>query len=383
MLTWVGVLAVLSQSFPARAEPRPALPASSRPAQAADARLGFELAWQAPAGCPQREVIYERIRALLGASADKAIGVRARGKIARRNGRYRLTLTVDRGGSAGERAIESDSCGDLAGAAAVALVLLIGVEVESPATTEGKGATGGHAAAPSTEVPTSPDAATSAKSRASADQQTAATPATPSPASPKQPSPPHEQPFPSSPEVAAPAAGEEVSTSWRAVLLAPLLGVDLGPLPVPRPTLGFAFGLRGRPWQFTLGARLSLGQTVHSSGTPAYTAELGRSTAELRGCYAVHWKQFDVAPCLLATLDRLTARGAGQGVSSQTRHAAVFAAGAGAVARWEALRSVALIVSLGAQLQASRPHIVIDGVGEIDQLAPFAVTVSAGPEWSL
>jgi hypothetical protein len=97
----------------------------------------------------------------------------------------------------------------------------------------------------------------------------------------------------------------------------------------------------------------------------------------------VRWQRFAAGPCLLAVLDRVTARGVGDQVSSHTRHAAVFAAGAGAIARWQSRPSFALILLLGAQLQLSRPRIVLDGLGEVDQLAPLAFSASTGLEWSL
>ncbi|HEY3495330.1 MAG TPA: hypothetical protein VGK73_11615, partial [Polyangiaceae bacterium] len=96
----------------------------------APAQERLELVWSAPANCPQSAVVRERLRALLGESGRHTAGLRAEGRIERTEGRYRLTLTVRDATGVRHRSIESDSCADLGGAAAVALGLLLRNEPE-------------------------------------------------------------------------------------------------------------------------------------------------------------------------------------------------------------------------------------------------------------
>ncbi|HYQ18552.1 MAG TPA: hypothetical protein VEQ58_22405, partial [Polyangiaceae bacterium] len=75
----------------------------------------LELAWEAPADCPQERVVRERIRAIAGDSLRTMAQLRAAGRIARVDGHYRLTLSVYEGRTARDRTIDSSSCADLAG----------------------------------------------------------------------------------------------------------------------------------------------------------------------------------------------------------------------------------------------------------------------------
>jgi hypothetical protein len=113
--TAMGVLAALTTTVAARADEP------------------FELAWQAPPECPQRAAVRERIHALVPRAMLERARLRAEGTITRPHARFRLRLVMHFGDVVGERTIDSDSCGDLAGAAAVALGLLL----ESATPTEG------------------------------------------------------------------------------------------------------------------------------------------------------------------------------------------------------------------------------------------------------
>src|SRR6187399_1897247 len=98
--------------------------AGPRPASG-QSRSGLDLKWKAPAGCPTGEVVRARVRSLVGASVDDASRLRAEGEIAHNKRHYRLTLSVRDGDANTQRVIDSESCSDLAGAAAVTLGLLM------------------------------------------------------------------------------------------------------------------------------------------------------------------------------------------------------------------------------------------------------------------
>jgi len=85
-----------------------------------------ELDWQAPPECPQRAAVQQKLRSLAGEAWRTTERVSAKGRIEKLERRYRLTLSVRDGATVKERTIESDSCVDLGGAAAVTLGLLLG-----------------------------------------------------------------------------------------------------------------------------------------------------------------------------------------------------------------------------------------------------------------
>jgi len=90
----------------------------------AEPPLPIDLRWEAPTGCPRESEVRGRIRKLLG-SRRPDVRLRAEGTIVRTGGRFRLELVVRVDDLVESRTIESSSCEDLAGAAAVELGLLI------------------------------------------------------------------------------------------------------------------------------------------------------------------------------------------------------------------------------------------------------------------
>lgn len=329
---------------------------------------GLALEWQAPTGCPTRDVVLNRLRRMVGKSLDRVTRLRAQGRIESVNARYRLTLHVREGEAETERVIDSDSCADLAGAAAVALGLLVRDEIreQDAAGSDGQGS----------DAAASPDA----------DAVAPATPpeATPEPASPASASEPSDsarRPAVDRPPEAPPAP--PASRTVRFLLRAPQVGIDVGPLPHPSPTVGVSAGLSVNALELTLGARLGFAQTLWAHDSPAYGAEVRRAAIELRGCYAVPVGYFSFGPCLFSALEVLSARGVGDEVTSYSESTGVFAVGAAALAKVHFTASFAVIVSVGGQVETTRPQLLVDGLGEIATLAPLAFTTNAGLEWSL
>lgn len=329
---------------------------------------GLALEWQAPPGCPARDVVLNRLRKMVGKSMDRVTRLRAEARIESVSARYRLTLKVREGEAETERVIDSDSCADLAGAAAVALGLLVRDEIREQ-DAAGSGGQGG-------------DSAPSAGGDA-------ATPPNPPASKPEVAEPPRasepkdsaRRPIDEPPSEAAPSA--PTSTSVRFLLRVPQVGMDVGPLPHPSPTVGLSAGVAVNALELTLGARLGFTQTLWADDTPAYGAEVRRAAIELRGCYAAPLGRFSFGPCVFGALDALSARGVGDEVTSQTQSTAVVAIGAALLAKVRLGGSFALFFSVGGQGETTRPQLIVDGLGEVATLAPLALTTNAGLELSL
>ncbi|HKU39630.1 MAG TPA: hypothetical protein VJR89_15830, partial [Polyangiales bacterium] len=94
-----------------------------------------DLTWQAPADCPSAAEVRARIHQLVGATTANGSRLRARAVVTRNpDGRFHLRLLVEMDEVTGERHIEGRSCVDLAGAAAVNIVLLLGSAPPSDAS---------------------------------------------------------------------------------------------------------------------------------------------------------------------------------------------------------------------------------------------------------
>lgn len=336
---------------------------------AAETQQGLDLVWRAPPGCPSREFVQGRIRELLGESAERATHLHVQGEIERTRGRFRLTLSSRDDVGSSKRVIEADSCADLAGAAAVAIGLLIRVELESRG-----------AETPSAALPTKSAAAGQS---AAPEQNAAETPAQSGPARTRRantgPRTPESAPGKGSRNASSEASDEGYP---RFLVQAPLVGIDFGPLPEPRPTLGLALGLQLPSWDVSLGAHTSAAQTTWASGVPRYGAELSRATLTLQACQRWAFQQLEGGPCIHLAVDRLTGRGVGEELQSRTQHVLVFAAGGGALGRWRVSQSVGVILSIAGQYEASRPRLRFNGLSELEQLAAFGLSVKSGLEWS-
>ncbi|HEY3499056.1 MAG TPA: hypothetical protein VGK73_30400, partial [Polyangiaceae bacterium] len=210
------------------------------------AEEAIDLAWEAPAECPRREAVQERVRELLGPALENAERPRAEGRIVQVSGRYQLTLTVYSKGEVRERTIASQSCVDLAGAAAVALGLLIR---QRPAVSGDAGSADpdGTGARPTRDPP-----ATDARKPGSP-ANPSATPGAKSPTGPpssKQNRADHENAAEgddpgAGPELQRYGSGRSIPGAFDAdfILQAPLLTLDVGPLPKPGLGLGAALGV--------------------------------------------------------------------------------------------------------------------------------------------
>lgn len=306
----------------------------------------LDLRWDAPPGCPGRDEVIDRIRALAGSSLDQTSGLAARGRITRVDGRFQLTLLVPDGVEVRARVIESDTCADLAGAAAVTLALLLGIEPRDNERPEDK------------QPEDKPSAAPPARALANSD------------------------PSVDGSDEDRPGEPNRRRERWALVLQAPVLGVDAGPLPRPSPGAGLGIGTQRGSWRVLFTGTLSAPQSVHAPGLDeSVGSDLQRLTGRLTACRGWRSGRLELSPCVGAALEYVAARGFGNGVSPQERRAVWPAPGVGVVAYGHASKSLAFFVEAGGYLELARPYLVIDGIGELVQLKPAAAGATVGLEW--
>jgi hypothetical protein len=310
-----------------------------------------ELTWSAPPECPTGAGVLARVRELTGAAADGAPLVRAEGEIKKVGNAFELRLLTEQEGQRGERLVRSAQCDDLRGVAAVALTLLL-TSGAQPDTGSSSGADGTGAPEPTPGPPQPPPAA----------------------AENPVPEPPH------APDVVASPA------SWRVLLTAPQLALQLGPLPRPSPALSLGLGLEGAWWSLRLLGQWGTEQSI-AAPVAGYGAEAQRATAGLWACTELHAGRFSLAPCLLGSVARLRASGYGPFLVPLSRVEYTWAVGAGLVGRARVTNWLALMVAVGGQVELQRPELRLDGtafddtVGPIGRLAPASALVVVGPEW--
>lgn len=329
--------------------------------------------WHAPATCPQQARVRERIRALVPAALADGGRLRAEGTISRVRGRYRLRLIMHFGGVSGERTIESPSCEDLAGAAAVALGLLIQSADSASTGTADRAAT-----SPSGD-PTSGSAA-SLDANPSRDGPTDTPDKAGRAASPRAPARPLEEPA-----VPSPSAPNGIDSRGRRTLLflvkAPEGIVQVGPLPRPTYAVAVGGGLGFRDYRVLLGFQLAAPQTIELGNSGA-AVDVRAMALELAGCRAWSLGPFDVGPCLVVALERLTAEGTGDRVESRTDSSIWASLGAAATGRVHLTRWFALSAGVGGEWEIARPRIRIEGVDDSKKLGPAALTLRGGAEWT-
>jgi hypothetical protein len=327
------------------------------------ARADLDLRWDAPAGCPQRGEVLDRIRSLAGSAFDRTEGLLVEGRVARVNGRFSLTLLVRDGREVRTRSIASDSCADLAGAAAITLALLLGVDVGSTEPPADDGA----------DDPAGPKGESDARNAGGSDERGS-----------EEPGGRSDQRAPLAERAQPAVPGASTSRGWAVVVRAPMVAADVGPLPHPTVGVGLGLGIRYEAWRLLLAGHVSRTQTLRAEESgEAFGAEVQRMTGHIVTCRGWRWPRFEVAPCVGLALEHVTATGFGDSVVPGSRRATWPAPSAGAVGHWYAMESLAFFVGGTGYLQLARPRLVIDGLGEIGHLAPAAVAATVGAEWIL
>jgi hypothetical protein len=362
----------------------------------AQSAVPVQLDWQAPPNCPQEAQVRQKLRDLLGTSANEGAPsrLRALGQIEPIGDRFRLTLNIHYDLVNATRVVNATSCEDLGGVAAVTLALLFRAEHSSSApltardlggpssaagaagaesrTTAGaeNGAAGG---ANSRSAVRSQDEATSASGRAASERDTATATATGT-ASEKRAA--DEQS-----SVAAAAATKHSSLQFA--FRVPELRADIGVLPEPSYGIGLAAGLRYETWRVLVSGTFWRAQEYAPGAFVGYGAHFGRVSGELAGCRGFRFTNFELSPCLLLTLDDVAARGTGVGIASSNPRTAWISLGAGLQGLWFLNRGAALVFGINGRIATSKPRFVSESIGEISQIGPAALGAVLGCEWLL
>lgn len=334
---------------------------------AARADVPLDLTWSAPAGCPQDRDVRERIRTIAGDALRGMTRLRADGRIARVDGRYQLTLRVYEAGAARDRTIDSTSCADLAGAAAVSLGLLL----------RNGGSSVSEQPAPASEPASRSRDANRAVGGDPANRSApSAAPSVESPGASRT-----ETPRSLSLELADAAGRVSLARPFRAFLRAPLLGSVVGRLPSPAWGLGVGAGVRYRQWRVAVDARIFVEQSLWSSQFPDVGVKVSPRALSLSACRGFRRSSWELAPCLSIGAEQLLLRGTGPHVTARHESTTTFVLGAAGAAHLYFSEWVALLGTATLGLETARPRLAIAGLGDVQRLGPLRLDVSVGAEW--
>jgi len=342
----------------------------------------IELKWNAFEGCPSESTVVARVRKIAGTTRATPNTLRANALVTQpSDGLFRLRLEIHYGDLAAVRYIEGKSCKDLAGAAAVALALLL--SSEEPLSERDLAGTSATSAGPG-------NASGGGESSAGAGNQPSENPTTaPNPL----------PPVPPATEATKSSSSSSVESGpprrWRVLLIAPLGSLAFGPMSQVSRGLGGGVGFSFDRWRFLAEGKLWATQheTTSSRGYE-YDVELERFTGTARGCRAFFGERLEFAPCALISIHHLSTSGSGHSLVPQTGTATWAAVGVGAQARFLITPWFGLLAALDGELELSRPEVSVslppNGSQEpapvpspvvVERLAPAAATLTLGTEW--
>ncbi|HYQ46793.1 MAG TPA: hypothetical protein VER11_32710 [Polyangiaceae bacterium] len=347
----------------------------------AEGSVPIQLRWQAPSNCPQEAQVRQKLRDLLGSSASDvaASRLRAEGQIEQVGERFRLTLNIHYDLVNGTRVVQASTCEDLGGVAAVTLALLFRAEHSSNAPLTARDLGGpsasvvgdSRAAGSENQTPGSETRAANEGDRAAEEERRALE------------TPNGSEKLTPDEQVRASESRHSEPSHWRFVLSAPELRTDIGVLPDASYGIGLGAGARHDAWRFLIAGTLWLAQDYEPGSFVGYSAHFRRMSGELSACHGFQIAGFELAPCLLFTVDDVAARGSGVGISSSNPHTAWLSIGAGLQGLWSLGSRAALVFGVNGRAATSRPRFVSDGVGEISQVGPAALGIVLGCEWLL
>jgi hypothetical protein len=150
---------------------------------------------------------------------------------------------------------------------------------------------------------------------------------------------------------------------------------------------GFSFDR----WHFMVEGKLwaSQHETVSHVGE-AYDVELNRFTVGARGCRFAFGPRFEVAPCALVSVHRLSVLGSGRAfVPSGTQTVTWAAVGIGAQSRLLLAPWLGLIAAVDGEVELSRPEVSaspppesqLPTADQVVRLGPVAATLTVGAQW--
>jgi hypothetical protein len=306
-------------------------------ARAADAGEAVSLTWQAPAGCPDRAAILERLRSLLVVSKASSGQVTARGTVIGSSaGTWELNLETVQGERTWKRTMQSASCDELADAAALIIALVVDPDLM-------------------TEAQTNPGAVT------------------------REPPPPPAVPTPAVPPAAPVVAVQEPEQlDTRRTPIAFVVGgaavADLGSLP------GVSFGA-----ELALGIRIAhlqidlLGTAFPSTSTEVVTNPPRGGNFSLigggaRGCYWAPSPAWAWGLCAGAELGNMRGEGFGTTAFTAAEDRLWVAGRLGAFATYSLAKSLAFRASLEGLVPVTRPTFELANVVPATVHQPSAVS---------
>lgn len=330
----------------------------------AHAQSRWDVTWDAPEGCPQREQVLAAVYDIVGEQIYRSTSLQARGDIRETGDKYRLTLRIDKDGGEQTRTLDAKACKDLLGASAVVLGLhlqRVAAEVPAePTPTEDAGGDGG-------EAPSEPDAQGAASSQP--DGATAP------------PVEPQTQTDTTPPESADDTRSSEPRTRYLWLAL-PRAALVIGSLPKPAATAGLAVGWRQEEWRMWVSGSYQWPQSIAADDPSGVAAVVDRYALELGVSHSWRNDHFEAAPGLLAGVDYLVARGTGAGVTAARASDPAVFVGIGFVFRWLANDWFSVALGAAGEVPLSRPSLQVQSLGEIGQISPAHVRVSLGTEWN-
>lgn len=369
-----GMLVALFVTVPVYAGPQPTI----------------DLRWVAPPGCPQESDVRGRIQKILGSGRHES-PLRAEGTVTRIDRRFRLELVVHLGDVVGTRGLESSSCEDLAGAAAVEIGLLVhSVEAAAKPNYDDSQSSPSPAVGESGASGSGSDGGSGLSSPGG----TAASPAVPVPEGART-----ERRKEVESETEEPPPQAEMPRSWHFLVQAPVAALGVGPLPPPSLGAGLSLGFEHARWLVQAQGLSWRRQNVPASGFPGYGTDVDRIGARLLTCHELRFSRFGIAPCLVAGIERISASGTGSNILPSSRHATGVNAGAGLQGRLHLASWIRLVLAINGEIELVRPQLLMQGLGPLAppaedmeppdpptpvyRLAPAALAVTLGLEWAL
>ena len=324
----------------------------------------IDIRWESPSGCPQDRDVREQIQKVLGSSQHDT-SLRAEGTITRIGRRFRLDLVLHIRDLVGTRTLESNSCKDFDGAVAVEIGLLI----HSTEATEPPMALANEpiSSPPSKDPETTSPMAT--KNAIPGEQKS-------------NDSKPEREPE-VDPETKKAPPPELSNRLWRAIVQAPILALEIGPLPQSATGIGLSLGFEYAKWRLQVNALAWRRQTIHAQDLPMYGAEVDRIATALWTCHESRLSWFGFSPCLTTGLERIAATGTGRNIVPSTQHAIRMTVGVGVQGRVFLANWIRLLMAVGGQMDLSHPQISLAGIGSVHNFTPLSLTLALGLEWSL
>lgn len=338
----------------------------------AQARTDFDLNWTVPSSCPGEASLRAEVAKLAPRATVRDRRLRIDGTVRSSARGFELDLVLRDGEFAGRRRFASESCAEVVGAAAVTIALLLssGSVDASAGASEGSQVSGAEDAgaagdgsrsqpAPSTVVvPASTEAAAEPRPPAATPERDARADGT-----------------------SGAALEAAVDRRWRLVLAAPSFGFGFGLLPDASVGLGGGLGVEFEGWRLLVSAFRDFDSSVHRANGSNQGADLARGALRLSACRWFGSDRWRIAPCATCALTRLVAHGVGAGVDAERADATWVALGPGWVGAVGLSDWLRLAASGGLELQAARPVLVIEGLGEIAQIGALELFAQVGAEW--